>query len=71
MLVQDYVEEEYRGRVMSIFMMQVSFMNLGTFVVSLYMDRVGPQFAIGSLGVGLIVATVAFIGLVPRFRRLA
>jgi MFS family permease len=71
MLMQDYVDDEYRGRVMSIYMMQISLMNLGTFFVSLYMDRVGPHFAIGSLGLALIVATLAFLAFVPRFRRLA
>jgi predicted MFS family arabinose efflux permease len=70
MLVQDYVEDEYRGRVMSVFMMQISMMNIGTFFVSLYMDRVGPQFAIGSLGAALTLTTLAYVALVPRFRRL-
>jgi MFS family permease len=70
MLMQDYVDHEYRGRVMSIYMMQISLMNIGTFFVSLYMDRVGPQFAIGSLGVSLIAATFVYLALVPRFRRL-
>ena len=70
MLVQDYVEEEYRGRVMSVFMMQISLMNVGAFIVSVYMDRVGPQFAIGSLGAALIVATLTYVTMVPRFRRL-
>ncbi|MEZ4503493.1 MAG: MFS transporter [Dehalococcoidia bacterium] len=71
MLMQDYVDDEYRGRVMSIYMMQISLMNVGTFFVSLYMDRVGPEFAIGSLGATLIVATIAYLTFVPRFRRLA
>lgn len=52
-------------------MMQISVMNSGTFFVSLHMDVVGPQFVIGSLGVGLIAATLAYVGFVPRFRRLA
>ncbi|MEZ4503484.1 MAG: MFS transporter [Dehalococcoidia bacterium] len=70
MLIQDYVEEEYRGRVMSLFMMQISVMNIGTFAVSIYMDYVGPQFAIGSLGVALVAASLAYVAFVPRFRRL-
>ena len=69
-LAQEYVEDEYRGRVMSLFMMQHSLMSVGTFVVALYMDRVGPQFAIGSLGAALILATLAYLALVPSFRRL-
>jgi len=70
-LVQEYVEDAYRGRVMSIFMMQFSLMSVGTFIVSLYMQAVGPEFAIGSLGVVLISATLIYLALVPRFRRLA
>jgi MFS family permease len=70
-LVQEYVQEEYRGRVMSLFMMQFSLMSVGTFLVSLYMERVGPEFAIGSLGVVLIAATFIYLLLVPRFRHIA
>ncbi len=70
-LVQEYVDDAYRGRVMSIFMMQFSLMSLSTFFVSLYMEAVGPEFAIGSLGVVLILATATYLALVPRFRRLA
>ena len=69
-LVQEYVQDEYRGRVMALFMMQFSLMSVATFFVALYMDRVGPQFAIGSLGVTLVVATVAYVALNDRFRRL-
>jgi MFS family permease len=69
-LVQEYVEDEYRGRIMSFFMMQFSMMSIGTLVVAIYMDHVGPQFAIGSLGAALIIATLAYLALVPRFRRL-
>lgn len=70
-LVQEYVQDEYRGRVMSVFMMQFSLMSVGTFIVSLYMEAVGPEFAIGSLGVVLMAATACYLLFVPRFRRLA
>ena len=70
-LVQEYVEDAYRGRVMSLFMMQFSLMSVGTFLVSIYMEEVGPQFAIASLGALLIAATLTYLALVPRFRRLA
>jgi MFS family permease len=70
-LVQEYVQDEYRGRVMALFMMQFSLMSVGTFFVSLYMERVGPEFAIGSLGVVLVAATFIYLLLVPRFRRIA
>ena len=70
MLIQDYVDEEYRGRVMAVYMMQISMMNVGAFLVSLYMDLVGPQVAVGSLGVMLLITTGLFITFVPRFRTL-
>lgn len=70
-LVQEYVEDEYRGRVMAVFMMQFSLMSVGTLVVAIYMQAVGAQFAIGSLGVVLIVATTVYLVLVPTMRRLA
>jgi MFS family permease len=70
-LVQEYVEDEYRGRVLSVFMMQFSLMSVGTLFVGLYMEAVGARVAIGSLGVFLIAATLLYLALVPRLRRLA
>ncbi len=70
-LVQEYVQNEYRGRVMAIYMMQFSLMSVGTFAVSIYMELVGPQMAIFSLGAVLIAATAAFVAFVPRFRAIA
>ncbi len=70
-LIQEYVEDQYRGRVMALYMMQFSLMSVGTFFVSLYMEAVGPQLAIGSIGLSLIGVTLIYLALVPRFRRLA
>jgi MFS family permease len=70
-LVQEYVEDEYRGRVVSFFPVQFSLMSLGAFVVSIFMDSVGPEVAIGTLGVILLVTTTAYLALVPRLRNLA
>jgi hypothetical protein len=56
---------------MAMYIMQMSMMNIGVFFVGLYMDQVGPRFAIGSLGAALIAATLAYLLFVPRFRRLA
>jgi MFS family permease len=69
-LVQEYVDDDYRGRVMAIFMMQFSLMSLGTFIVSLYMEKVGPEFALGSLGAVLVATTLVFVAVIPRIRRL-
>jgi MFS family permease len=70
-LVQEYVEDEYRGRVVSFFPVQFSLMSLGAFVVSIFMDKAGPEVAIGTLGVLLLIATTTYLVLVPRLRNLA
>lgn len=70
-LVQEYVQDEYRGRVMAIYMMQFSLMAVATFAISLYMELVGAEAAIFSLGALLVVATAAFVAFVPRFRAIA
>ena len=69
-LLHEYVDDDYRGRVMAIFMTQFAVMSFGTFVVGLYAEAAGPQFAIGSLGVAMVVVSIAFLVLVPRLRRL-
>jgi len=62
-LVQVYAKPEYRGRVVSVWMMQYSIMSLGTFAVGMLAEFVGVQRAIGGmaatlLAVMLIVAAV-------------
>ncbi len=60
-LVQEYVRDEYRGRVMSVLMMQRSIATFATFIVGLAAAVVGVQLAIGSLAVGLIVAALLLL----------
>ena len=60
-LVQSYVDDEYRGRVMSVFKMQRSLASLGTFFVGVLASVVGVQAMIGALAVGLFV--LACVGL--------
>ena len=54
-LVQAYARGEYRGRVMSVFMMQRSFATLATFFVGLAATVFGIQAVIGALAVALIL----------------
>lgn len=42
-LLQYYVEDNYRGRVMSIHMMDFGFTSLGVFVVALMVEGLGVQ----------------------------
>ena len=70
-LLQSYVEDRYRGRVMSIWMTQWGMMSGGTLVVGLVAEAVGIQVALGGLAAALIVFTLAVLVLVPRVRRIA
>jgi len=69
-LVQSYSAEEFRGRVQSVWFMQFSLVQFGTFLVSLLAELVGPQAAIGGLAAVLVVAMGLTAVLVPAMRQL-
>ena len=68
-LLQAYVEDEYRGRVLSVYLMQYGLMSLGTLLVSLVANAIGPQIAVGLAGLALLAITAAqFIARTPISR---
>ncbi|RLC65714.1 MAG: hypothetical protein DRH97_07670 [Chloroflexi bacterium] len=69
-LLQYYTEEEYRGRVMSIFVMQFGLMGFGAFGAGLMTEVVGVQWAVGGLAAVLVPVTILVIAFVPHLRRL-
>ena len=69
-LLQTYVDDNYRGRVMSVFMMEMGFVSLSTFVAGMLAAVFGPQIAIGGMAVILLVVTVFVWVFVPRLRNL-
>jgi MFS family permease len=69
-LVQTYVEDEYRGRVMSIYMMEMNLVMLGAFFVSLMAQAVGVQYALGATSITLIVLCVVTYLFIPRLRNI-
>jgi len=69
-LLQYYVEDEYRGRVMSIYMMEFSLMGFGVFASGLIADAIGIQWAIGGLAMLLAILSVLALAFVPHIRRL-
>jgi len=69
-LLQYYVENEYRGRVMSIYMSEFGVMSVGTFVAGLIAAAVGVQWAIGSFAMLLVLVSILAIAFVPRIRNL-
>ncbi|MYE46533.1 MAG: MFS transporter [Chloroflexi bacterium] len=68
-IIQTQVEDTHRGRVMSIFMTQISMVLIGGFIVGLMAEATGIQTAIGGLGLVLAVFTLGVAVFVPRLRR--
>ena len=69
-LLQSYVQDDYRGRVMAIYMMQISMVSLGAFLIGLLSEVIGVQAAFAVLGIGLLTACALIYVLAPRLRSL-
>lgn len=69
-LVQTYVDDAFRGRVMSLNMMQMNVASLGVFGAGMLAAVIGPQLTIGGMAVVLIVLVVLLYAFVPRLRNL-
>ena len=60
-LIMEVVEDQYRGRVMSVFMMNFGLMPLGVLPAGMIADLLGGQMAIGLLGILLILVTLVVL----------
>ncbi|MSQ14476.1 MAG: MFS transporter [Dehalococcoidia bacterium] len=69
-LLQYYVTNEYRGRVMSLYMMEFGLTSLGTFFAAVFADVIGVQWSVGGLAMLLVVISVLTFFFVPRLRKL-
>ncbi len=79
-LIQHNAEDAYRGRVMSIYMMEFSLMSVGIYAMGLLANSIdnfvgpgsgiGAQIAVGASAVGLIVLVTALLVFVPSYRNL-
>ena len=69
-LIQYYVEDQYRGRVMSLMMMEFGLTSFGVFFAGVMIDVIGVQWSVGGLAILLIAFSVLVIALVPRIRKL-
>ncbi len=69
-LIQEYSEEEYRGRVASVWFMQFGLVQFGTFVVGILANAFGPQLAIGGLAALLLVSMGVMALISPTMRKL-
>ena len=68
-LLQAYVDNDYRGRVMSVYMMEFSIVSFGVFLVGILAGLVGVQWAIGGTAVALTIVSLGGL-LYPRLRNL-
>jgi hypothetical protein len=69
-LVHTYVDDAYRGRVMSIQMMQWTVVSLGGFALGILASIIGPVQALRGMALALLVIVVAVAVFVPRIRNL-
>jgi MFS transporter, DHA1 family, staphyloferrin A biosynthesis exporter len=69
-LVQTYVEDAYRGRVMSVYMLQFNLSQLGAFITGLLAAALGPRAALGGTSLALVVLALGALLFVPRLRNL-
>lgn len=69
-LLQYYVEDNYRGRVMSIHMMDFGFTSLGVFVVALMVEGLGVQWSLGGIALILIFLSLFMLAFSPSIRNL-
>ena len=68
-LIQSYVDDDYRGRVMSIYMLEMSVLSIVVYPISVLADAVGPQWTVGASAIGLIVL-VLILYRIPSYRDL-
>lgn len=69
-LLQYYVDDQYRGRVMSIYMMQFGLTSFGAFTAGVLTESVGVQWAVGGFAIILVVISILALVFVPRLRKL-
>ena len=69
-LLQYYVEDEYRGRVMSIYMMEFGLVSFGAFAAGVMSESLGVQWVVGGFAITLTFLTILTLLFVPRIRKL-
>ena len=67
-LIMEVVEDQYRGRVMSVFMMNFGLMPLGVLPAGLAMDRFGGEATAAAMGAALMLVAVLVYATQKRLR---
>ena len=69
-LLMSYTEDIFRGRVMSIYMMEFGLVSFGTFAIAMMADAVGIQWAFIITSLGLLFISLYLLVAVPKLRNL-
>jgi MFS family permease len=69
-LLQSETDDTHRGRVMSVYMMNWGITMVGVFFVSIAVDIIGAQLAVGGSAGILALVTIYYLFFSPRIRRL-
>ena len=69
-LVLEKVEDEYRGRVVSIFLMNSGLIPFGVFLAAVAVDELGAQYTVGILAVALLTVSTTVLATQKRLRGL-
>jgi|WetSurMetagenome_2_1015567.scaffolds.fasta_scaffold34974_2 MFS transporter, DHA1 family, staphyloferrin A biosynthesis exporter len=69
-LLQEYVQDEYVGRVMSLYLMQFGFTSLSAFAAGVLTDSIGLSWTIGGFAGVLVIISLALFMFVPKIRKL-
>jgi MFS family permease len=69
-LLQEYVQDQYVGRVMSLYLMQFGFTSLSAFAAGVMTQAWGLSWAIGGFAAALALIATAVLLFVPRVRKL-
>ena len=69
-LLQYYVQDQYRGRVMSLMMMEFGLTSFGVLFAGVVAQVIGVQWAVGGMAILLIVFSVYALVFMPRITKL-
>ena len=70
-LIMEAVEDEYRGRVMSVHMMNMGLMPLGVLPIGIMAEFLGGQVAVGVLAAALLVVSALILITQRRLREIS
>jgi MFS family permease len=68
-LIQSYVDDEFRGRVMSIYMLEMAVLMISIYPISVFAQVFGPQLAVGVSAACLIILVIGLFNY-PAYRDL-